>query len=548
MDGVNKNKKADCGALEIVELHARDRRPLYQQLAEGIAFQIRNAAMKPGTRLPALRDIAKSQGVALVTASQAYEALAAEGLVASRTGRGTFVTHDADMPLPGGRPRGNATNGSQLRAPSEGGESSPRVHRPTEADADALLSRYDTQNRRVAALQLLRWKIAPGSIALSNGHTAPETYPLPDFARCYARTFLDDPAEIHQYRADRGDERLRELFAARLRARGANVGADDILIVSGAQQALSLVAESFLHPGDFTAAEAPTYFSALEVFDQRRVSWVNMSGDADGVLPTSLRDGCRRFSPRLIYLNTAAHNPSGAFLARSRHRPIIDAAQTAKTIIAEDQTCWPLCYDGEAPPPLIASAPGENVVMIESLSKLLFPSLRIGYIAARGAAMRALYAAKLRADTFTTTVAQRALLRFLDSKSAARHLRNTRIIYRRRRDALLAALRRVVPDGTTVSASRGGVNVWIELPKGWSSVELFGHAAREGVLFLPGAPFYPTMPAPNTLRLSYGTLPDTLAGEAMARFGRALRSYAAARKSGAVSLSDDGGRGVVAAV
>jgi DNA-binding transcriptional MocR family regulator len=532
MDGVNKNKRA--GPLECVVLHPRDRRPLYQQLAEGIAFQIRNLGLAPGTRLPALRDIAKSHGVALVTASQAYEALAAEGLIASRIGRGTFVLSVADPSRPNGQARVAA-----LPARSRDIDSN---------DAEAAISRYGAQNRRVAALQLLRWKVAPGAIALSNGHTAPETYPLPDFARCYARTFLDDPAEIHQYRADRGDERLRELFADRLRARGADVSADDILIVSGAQQALSLVAESFLEPGDFAAAEAPTYFAALEVFDQRRVSWVNLSGDADGVRPASVRDGTKRFSPRLVYLNTAAHNPSGAFLARSRHRAILDAARDSKAVIVEDQTCWPLCFDGEAPPPLFASSDGAQVVLIESLSKLLFPSLRIGYIAARGAAMRSLYAAKLRADTFTTTVAQRALVRFLESKSAARHLRNARFLYRRRRDALLSALRRVIPEGTVVSASRGGVNVWLELPKGWSSVELFGHAAREGLLFLPGAPFYPTMPAQNTLRLSYGTLPETAASDAMARFGRALRSYAAARRSGTRLTSDDAGRAIVSAV
>jgi 2-aminoadipate transaminase len=534
MDGVNKNK--GVRPLECVVLHPRDRRPLYQQLAEGIAFQIRNLGLPPGTRLPALRDIAKSHGVALVTASQAYEALAAEGLIASRTGRGTFVLHDGDAPRANGQAKV-----AELPARA-------RDRDIETGDAEASISRYEAQNRRVAALQLLRWKVAPGAIALSNGHTAPETYPLPDFARCYARTFLDDPAEIHQYRADRGDERLREIFAERLRARGADVSADDILIVSGAQQALSLVAESFLEPGDFAAAEAPTYFAALEVFDQRRVSWVNLAGDADGVKPASVRDGTKRFSPRLIYLNTAAHNPSGAFLSRSRHRAILDAAKEGKAVIVEDQTCWPLCFDGEAPPPLIASSDGAQVVLIESLSKMLFPSLRIGYIAARGAAMRSLYAAKLRADTFTTTVAQRALVRFLESKSAARHLRNARFLYRRRRDALLTALRRVIPDGTVVSAPRGGVNVWLELPKGWSSVELFGHAAREGLLFLPGAPFYPTMPAQNTLRLSYGTLPENAAGEAMARFGRALRSYAAARRSGARLAGDDAGRGIVAAV
>ena len=510
MDGANKDKSGT--GFEAVDFHGRDRRPLYQQLAEGIGAQIRDGALRRGTRLPPLRELAKRQRVALVTASQAYEALAAEGLIESRAGRGTFVAYDADA----------------ARAPI--------VARPASSDDagaiqwDAALSRYAAQTRLHASMQLLRSSVRPGTIALSNGHTAPETYPLADFARCYARTFLDDPPEIHQYRADRGDPQLRELFAARLRARGADVTADDILIVSGAQQALSLVAETFLDQGDFAAAEAPTYFSALEVFDQRRVSWVNVAGDADGASPASIDAAVRRFSPRLLYLNTASQNPTGSFLARARHRPILDVARNAKLTIVEDQTSWPLAYDGDAPPPLLAGDTEGRVVLIESLSKLLFPSLRIGYIAARGAAMQALYAAKLRADTFTTTVAQRALLRFLDSKAAVRHLRATRFLYRRRRDALLDALSAALPDGSRAIAPRGGVNVWVELPSEWSAIELFGYAAQEGVLFLPGTPFYPTMPASNTFRLSFGTLDESLAGEAAARLRRASKAYAAARK------------------
>lgn len=497
-------------ALAPVQFHARDRRPLYQQLAEGVAQQIRNGALPLGTRLPPLRELAKRQGVALVTASQAYEALAAEGLIESRTGRGTFVAFDADG-IEAARPATPAPEGS--------------------ADHwDSALSRYSAQTRRVAAMHLLRSSFRPGTIALSNGHTAPETYPLPDFARCYARTFLDDPAEIHQYRADRGDAALREIFAQRLRSRGANITADDILIVSGAQQALSLVAETFLDFGDFAAAEAPTYFSALEVFDQKRVSWVNIAGDADGALPESIVSAVRRFSPRLMYLNTASQNPTGSFLSRSRHRAILDVARASKLTIVEDQTCWPLSYEGDAPPPLLASDTTGGVILIESISKLLFPSLRIGYIAARGHAMQALYAAKLRADTFTTTVAQRALVRFLESKAAARHLRNTRFLYRRRRDALMSALHGVLPEGARALAPRGGVNVWVELPQQWSSLELFGYAAQEGVLFLPGTPFFPTMPESNSLRLSFGTLPENLAGDAMARLGRAIRSYGSARR------------------
>ncbi len=511
-DNDQTNKNAQASAFTQITFHARDRRPLYQQLAEGIAQQIRDGSLADGAKLPPQREVARQHGIALVTASQAYEVLAAEGLVQSRTGRGTFVSHQADAP-----PMRTASNRAS-------------VPDYTVGNWDPGIYRYATETRRVAAMQLLRSAVRPGAIALSAGHTAPETYPVSDFAQCYVRTFLDDPPEIHQYRADRGDENLRALFADRLRSRGADVNADDILIVSGAQQALSLAAETLLEYGDAAAAEAPTYFSALEVFDQRRVAWSNLAADGDGLIPESFADVAWRHGPKAAYLNTAAQNPTGAYLTRARHRKTLDVARRAKITIVEDQTCWPLAYDGEAPPPLLASDTDGRVILIESMSKLLLPSLRIGYIAAKGPALQALYAAKLRADSFTTTVAQRALLRFLESKAASRHMRATRFLYHKRRDALMSALRKVLPDGARAAAPRGGVNVWVELPADWSAMELFGYAAQEGVLFLPGAPFYPTAPATNTLRMSYGKLAEDAAGEAMARFGRAIRAYAQARK------------------
>lgn len=507
--------------IKLLRLRPRDRRPLYEQLAEGIAELIRNGDMPPGSRLPALRDVAKMHGVALVTASQAYELLAAEGLATSRTGRGTFVS-----------PPDGARREQRKAAPPPAARWEPA----TETMREALqpYKMLAPNSRRYETFELLRANARPGAIALSAGHTAPETYPLADFAQCFARTFLDDPPTIHQYRVDRGDESLREACAERLRARGAEVGADDILIISGAQQALSLMAHSFVREGDVVAAEAPTYFSALETLDQRGVSWLSIDGDRDGILVDSLARGVASAAPRLLYLNSAAQNPTGSFLARSRHRQVLALAGRANTLIVEDQTCWQLAYDGEAPAPLFASDRTGRVVLFESFSKMLFPSLRVGFIAAKGDAMQALSAAKLRADSFTTTVAQRALVRFLQSKAPARHLRAARMLYRRRRDALAKALLPLLPEQAAFDVPAGGLNMWLRLPPTWSARELLSYAAAEGVLFLPGNLFYPTRPQTNTLRLSYGTLPETTAPEAAARLGRAMHAYGAAlrKKSG----------------
>src|ERR1700736_1529543 len=234
MDRVNKNTRLKISQLR---LHARDRRPLYEQLAYAIAELIRDGELGAGTRLPALREVAKLHGIALVTASQAYEVLAAEGLVSSRTGRGTFVSY-----------KENAV--ASLALPPALGNRHRRPLRQSDEAASREWAQpykvFSPQSRRYETFELLRASARPGAMALSAGHTAPETYPLADFAECFARTFLDDPPAIHQYRVDRGDVTLREACAERLRARGADVSADDILIVSGAQQALSLVTDCFV--------------------------------------------------------------------------------------------------------------------------------------------------------------------------------------------------------------------------------------------------------------------------------------------------------------
>ena len=145
--------------------------------------------------------------------------------------------------------------------------------------------------------------------------------------------------------------------------------------------------------------------------------------------------------------------------------------------------------------------------------------------------MQQLVAAKVRADSFTSTVAQRALVRFLQSKAPARHIRASRRLYRRRRDALLAAVRPVLPAGSTLHVPHGGLNLWVELPRDWSARELLAYCAAEGVIFLPGEPFYPLDPPGNTLRLSYGIVPESDSKEAGMRFGNAVRAYAKAKRA-----------------
>jgi 2-aminoadipate transaminase len=190
-------------------------------------------------------------------------------------------------------------------------------------------------------------------------------------------------------------------------------------------------------------------------------------------------------------------------------------------VILEDQTGWSFTYDGAAPAPLASYDTDGRVVLIESLSKTIFPALRVGYVYARGGLRGPLESAKTRADSFTSTLSQRALWRFLNTPAYAKHLRAARALYRARRDEFALALQRALPWARVVPPA-AGVTLWLPLPARLSTAAAFEACAREGVLTMPADPWYPTRSGPAALRLGFGDLDEASAREAVTRLARAL--------------------------
>ncbi|HTU71170.1 MAG TPA: PLP-dependent aminotransferase family protein [Candidatus Baltobacteraceae bacterium] len=474
-----------------LSLDPRDGRPLYVQLADQFAEAIESGALAPGDRLPAMRVLARDLGCALVTVTQAYELLAARGRVLSRVGKGTFVAGPPEAPTP----------------------FSPRW----EPD----VSRFSRAQRLDGVMEQLTRANHPGAITLATGHPAPETFPLADFGRAVHRTLLDDPPEMMQYRSSAGDTQLCETFAELLRSRGVQADASEVLVCSGAQQAADLVANVLLEARSVVASESPTYSGTLGVFDARGVTYVEVRSDDDGVRVDDVERVFAEYRPRLFYVNPIAQNPTGAVLPARRAKQIVALARRYDVMVLEDQTGWQLTYDGPAPQPLAAFDTDGRVVVMESLSKSIFPALRIGYVYARGAIAAALEVAKMRADVFTSTLTQRALWRFMNSPAYQRHLRSSRALYRERRDAFVDALGEYVA-WSQIRSPAAGVNVWLPLPSRISTQAAFDACAREGVLVMPAEPFYPTRTGPPALRLSFGHLEKAAAREGARRVGRAL--------------------------
>jgi len=476
-------------------LQAGDPRPLYVQIADRIVEAIDSERLHPGDRLPAMRDLARDLDCALVTVSQAYELLTARGRAVSRVGKGTFV--------------------AQLQQ----GEPFARRWEPD-------LGRLARAERMEGVIEQLTRASAPGSITLASGHPAPETFPLTDFARAFHRTLIEDPPELMQYRAASGDPELCETLAGLLRTRGCSASANDIIVCSGAQQAADLVATVLLETRSVVAAESPTYSGTLGVFDARGVTYVEVAGDADGVRPDDLERVFAEYRPRLFYINPIAQNPTGAVLPQRRAKHIVALARRYDVVVLEDQTGWQLTYDAPAPPPLAAFDTDGRVVVMESLSKSIFPALRIGYLFCKSALADALVLAKARTDVFTSTLTQRALWRFMNAPAYGRHLRFTRTLYTQRRNAFIEALSNAV-QWAQVRPPAAGLNVWLPLPSRISTQAAFDACARSGVLVMPSEPFYPTRQGPPALRLSFGDLSVEQAREGVLRLGAALSKLAA---------------------
>jgi len=438
-----------------------------------------------------MRKLARTLDCALVTVSQAYELLSARGRVTARPGKGTYVASPPDRVEP--------------------------YARRWEPD----VGRFSRGSRLEGVMEELTRASEPGAISLAAGHPAPETFPLHDFARAFHRTLLDDTPELMQYRSSTGDLDLCGKLAAFLRGRNCAAKTSDVIVCSGAQQAADIVATVLLDERSVVASESPTYWGSLGVFDARGVTYVEVRGDENGVRPDDVERVFEEYRPRLLYVNPIAQNPIGAVLPARRAKQIVVLARRYDVVVLEDQTGWQVTYDAPAPSPLAAYDTDGRVIVMESLSKSIFPALRIGYLYAKGAIAQALEAAKIRADVFTSTLTQRALWRFMESPACARHFRTARALYRKRRDAFIEALSPVVR-WTTLQSPGAGVNVWLPLPPRISTRAAFTACAREGVLVMPAEPFYPTRSGPPALRLSFGHLSEGEAREGVRRLSKAL--------------------------
>jgi 2-aminoadipate transaminase len=364
----------------------------------------------------------------------------------------------------------------------------------------------------------------PGVISFAGGLPAPELFDAPGLRAAFAAALADDAyGRTLQYSTTEGDPALRAAIAARLGQRGLPTEADDVLVTSGSQQALTLIAAVLVEPGDAVLVEEPSYLAALQCFQMAGARVVPVPCDDDGLDPDALAALVRREQPKLLYTVPTFHNPTGRTLPLERRAALAQAAARLGLWIVEDDPYGELRYQGEPIAP-IAALPGaeDRTIALSTLSKVLVPGLRIGWLRAPAALRRALVVAKQAADLHTSTIDQAAAAHWLAHCDLDAHIAGLRAVYAPRRDALLRALPETLPEGTRWTRPDGGMFVWARLPDGWDADALLRHALARQVAFVPGWPFFPAVPDRATLRLSFTTHTEAEIAEGLERLAAAV--------------------------
>lgn len=348
--------------------------------------------------------------------------------------------------------------------------------------------------------EILKVTERPGIISFAGGLPSPRTFPVDAFADACARVLAADGPGALQYAASEGYGPLREAVAAMLPWQ---VDTSQVLITTGSQQGLDLVAKVMIDSGSRVLVETPTYLGALQAFAPMEPEVTAVASDAEGVDVADL--AARRGDARFLYVLPNFQNPTGRTMSEARRRALVDTAQRLALPLVEDNPYGDLWFDAPPPAPLTSRNP-EGCIYLGSFSKVLAPGLRLGFVVAPAWIAPKLLQAKQAADLHSPGFNQRMVFEVMQGGFLERHVPTIRALYREQRDAMLAALERDCAQlGLTWNTPDGGMFLWARLPQGLDAARLLPQAVERGVAFVPGAAFYADAADPRTLRLSFVT-------------------------------------------
>lgn len=465
--------------------------PRYRHLARLIEERIATGECAAGTRLPPERDLALALGLSRTTTVSAYRELASRGLVRAHVGRGTFV---AATPEPGSAPfawRGKVAANAL------------RVTDPTIRD-------------------LVRASNEPGLVSLAAGMPALDVFPHEAMRSAIDAALRVNSSVLWRLGPTEGLPRLREALASRYR-----LSRDMVLVTSGAQQGIDLVARCLIDPGDAVVVDRPGYLGAIQAFraaGARLVSW-NFTGER----LDELEDLLLRYRPKLLFTNPTFQNPTGHTLSIPARRELLALARRYRLPVVEDDTYRELALPGTTPPPSLAELDGHEVVIgVGTFSKMLAPGVRLGWVSAAPAIVEQLALVKQRADPHTQNLAQDVIARLIEEKVLDRHLTTLRTEHATRLRLVAAHVSRELPlHLARWSRPTGGLYLWGRLASGLDARQLLRLSIERGVTFVAGPAFYADQGGASELRVCFTSVPPDEAARGIRELGACLRALPA---------------------
>jgi 2-aminoadipate transaminase len=395
-----------------------------------------------------------------------------------------------------------------------------------------LFARRTQVMRSSAMRDLMAITARPEVISLAGGLPDTSTFPAESFAAQMTRIAHESSAEALQYGPTEGFEETKRCIVEVMEAEGMSPDPDDLIVTTGGQQAIDLIAKTLVDPGDPVICEAPTYPGAVPTFCSYEADVIQVTTDDDGMrideLEAVLSDlGRQGRRPKFIYSVPSFQNPAGVTLSAERRQRLVELAREHEVLVCEDNPYGLLRYDGEPQAPLYQLDGGDYVLYIGTFSKILSPGIRIGWVAAPPPVLEKIGLGKQAADLCTSTLTQYFVREYFAEGRWREYIDSLIEIYRLRRDAMLEALERYFPDQAEWTHPHGGLFVWATLPEFIDTTDLLAKALGENVAFVPGRAAYVDGRGARAMRLNFSSTSEDELREGVRRIGRVVSEQVA---------------------
>lgn len=473
--------------------------PIYIQIFEQIKNQILSGELLPGSRLPSERKLGESLGVNRTTILNAYRELKAKGFIDSRIGSGTIVLAGID----------------------DGLDSTDNILR--EPIWNHIFNEHSSEFDSYLVNELMVLASRKDVISFATGIASPESGPIQALKGIEYELIEKKNYKALLHTPTEGFTSLRKTVCSLMHEKGVYCKYDEIMILSGSQQGIDLIARIIIDPGDIVVMEEPTFFPAIQAFKAMGARIIGVPIDNKGMRIDILEQLLERYRPKLIYTIPTFQNPSGTEMEFERRKRLVELAYKYKFIIVEDDAYGNLRYEGKPLPILKSMDTDGYIIYLGTFSKIIYSGFRIGWMVGHKKVIKKFAAAKQIMDLHSSSLSQWIVERFITSGFFEPHVREICKEYIVRRNMMCDALLEYAPKGLVWSKPNGGYYIWCRLPVGITTSKLISKATEYKVAFVPGTAFFTKGQGDNYIRLCFTFVPLKDIKEGIERLCNAMK-------------------------